>query len=524
MTTRRHVLGLGAAVAAGSVLAPTPALADYTTRVDPARGYGRWQGWGASLSWWANVFGRDSTLADIFYTTRWVRYHGSVLPGLGLNVVRYNLGASMWQPAWPGGPRMVASPNLPAFRKMQGYWVNWLSSDPADPDSWNWSNDAEQRAMLRHAHTRGADVFQMFSVSPIWWMCRNHNPSGAADGGENLQDRYQRQHARYIATVARYARDHWGIRFDSVEPFNEPSRGGHKANGRAEGCYIGALPDRPVQQRIIHHLRDELDSRGLGDVAIAASDELSYRRAGYTWTNMATLNTRRLVGQVNTHGYQYDDDGPARSALYDNVRASGKRLWQSEYGEQYEHGLYLAYHVALDLRRLHPTAWCYWQPVDGQITDPATGHRLSWGLLKAVYSFDRTRKAGSLGEPDPYPGTDPYVANKYFVLAQYTRHIRPGMRIIDSGSRSTVAAYDALRRRLVLVTVRGNTPQRVTYDLSRFATVGNVVRRRVTDADPGYRIGRQYAAVPAVPVRGKRLAVDFSANSVQSIEIDNVRP
>lgn len=38
----------------------------------------------------------------------------------------------------------------------------------------------------------------------------------------------------------------------------------------------------------------------------------------------------------------------------------------------------------------------------------------------------------------------------------------------------------ALRRRLVLVTVRGNTPQKVTFDLSRFRAVGSVIRRRVS--------------------------------------------
>ena len=70
---------------------------------------------------------------------------------------------------------------------------------------------------------------------------------------------------------------------------------------------------------------------------------------------MAVLNTQPLVGQVDTHGYQYSDTGSARSAVYDNVHASGKRLWRSEHGEQYEHGLYLAYHLAQDLRYLHRT-------------------------------------------------------------------------------------------------------------------------------------------------------------------------
>jgi galactan endo-1,6-beta-galactosidase len=515
---------MAAATAAGSMIGTTPAWAeaDYTTRIDPARGYGRWQGWGASLSWWANVFGTNNTLADLFYTTRWITYQGRTLPGLGLNVVRYNLGASMRQPAWPGGPSMDASPTMSAFRKIQGYWVNWFSANPAS-SSWAWSNDAEQRAMLGKARDRGANVFQLFSVSPIWWMCKNHNPSGAADGSDNLKSGYYRQHAQYIAIVTKHARDRWGITFSSVEPFNEPSRGGHEADKRAEGCFFSATPGWPLQQRVVRHLRGELDSRGLSNVAIAASDELSFDRANMTWNNMAATGTQGLIGQVNTHGYQYDDTGPARTALYDNVHADGKRLWQSEYGERFEHGLYLAYHVALDMRYLHPTAWCYWQPADGHIVDPSTGKHLSWGLLKATYSFDPQHKGGSLGDTHPYPGTDPYVTNKYFVLAQYTRHIRPGMTIIDSGDQPTVAAYASNQRRLVLVTVRSKTSQQITYDLSRFRTVGATARRWVTDADPGYRIGRQYVRAPDVPLHGKQLTVRFDPNSIQTIEIDNVQ-
>ncbi|WP_269435977.1 hypothetical protein [Saccharothrix sp. NRRL B-16348] len=42
MVTRRRVLGLGAAVALGTVLPAVPARGDYTTHVDPALGYGRW--------------------------------------------------------------------------------------------------------------------------------------------------------------------------------------------------------------------------------------------------------------------------------------------------------------------------------------------------------------------------------------------------------------------------------------------------------------------------------------------------
>jgi galactan endo-1,6-beta-galactosidase len=515
---------MGAAAAVGAAVAARSASAgvSYTTRVDPSRTYG-WQGWGASLSWWANTFGMNDALADIFYTTRPVAYHGRTVPGLGLNVVRYNLGASMSRPAYPGGPSQAVSPNTPAYKKIEGYWLNWLNDNPEDTGSWNWQGDLEQRNMVWKARDRGANLFQMFSCSPIWWMCQNHNPCGAEDGGDNLQKWNYHQHAQYMAVVAKYFQDHWGVPFSSVVPFNEPSASWWKADGRQEGCHISADHAQPIQQQVIRHLREELDVRGLSDIAIAASDETSYEQANTTWSNMAASGAQSLVGQVNVHGYQYtDSDGSARSALYNNVHASGKPLWQSEYGEQWEHGLYLAYNLALDLRYLRPTAWCYWQPVDSQIIDPSTGNHLSWGLLKATYSHDPTHKSGSLGDPTPYPGTDPHVTNKYFVLAQYTRHIRPGMHILDSGDQATVAAYDPGQHRLVLVTVRGDTSQDITYDLSGFSVVGSSARRWVTDADPYYRIARQYQPVPDAPLNGKQLTISFGANSIQTIEIDNV--
>lgn len=525
LMSRRKVLGMGAAVGVGAAMAARSASAgaSYTAKVDASRAY-RWQGWGASLSWWANVFGTNDTLADVFYTTRSVAYQGRTLPGLGLNVVRYNLGANMSQPVYPGGPSQAVSPNTPAYKKIEGYWVNWLSGNPDNPKSWDWSGDSVQRAMAEKARDRGADIFQVFSCSPIWWMCANHNPCGAADGGDNLQSWNYRQHARYLAVVAQHFRDRWGVRVSSVVPFNEPSASWWKADGRQEGCHISADPDRPVQQEVLRHLRDELDGRGLSDIAIAASDENSYDQANTTWNNMTAVSAQSLVDQVNVHGYQYtDSDGSARSALYDNVHAAGKPLWQSEYGEKWEHGLYLAYNLALDLRHLRPTAWCYWQPVDGQVSDPSTGKHLSWGLLKATYSHNTRRSSGVLRDRAPYPGTDPHVTNKYFVLAQYTRHIRPGMRILDSGDQATVAAHDPQRHRLVLVTVRGNASQDITYDLSGFRTVGSHARRWVTDADPHYRIARQYQRVPDAQLNGKQLTISLGANSVQSIEIDNVR-
>jgi galactan endo-1,6-beta-galactosidase len=357
--------------------------------------------------------------------------------------------------------------------------------------------DSNQRNAMWKARDRGVDHIEMFSNSPMWWMCYNHNPSGADDGGDNLQSWNYQQHARYLATVAKYATDHWGVSVASVEAFNEPSASYWTSTGTQEGCHISAS----IQQQLIGYLRSELDARGLTDTLVAASDETSFDQARTTWSSFSSA-TKGSVGRVNVHGYQYE--GGRRDLLYDDVHAAGKPLWMSEYGEGTASGMRLATNLCLDMRWLHPTAWSYWQVYDGK--DDLGNH---WGL---IYCDEDNATVGA-------------VNPKYWVLAQYARHIRPGMRILSGGADvNTIAAYDTSASRLVLVTANYGTAQWVTYDLSRFSSVGGgtngVVRRWITVTADG---GERYGAHPDDTVlNGKQFWSWFPANSIQTFEIDNV--
>jgi hypothetical protein len=131
-----------------------------------------------------------------------------------------------------------------------------------------------------------------------------------------------------------------------------------------------------------------------------------------------------LVDQVNVHGYQYAQG--KRAELFKIV--GGKRLWNSEYGDERHDGLGLARDLNLDFQYLRPTAWAYWQPLDG-------GGNGGWGLLPA------NMRNRTIGKANP----------KYFVLAHYSRHIRPGMTILVTGENEMVAAYEPKARKLVIV-------------------------------------------------------------------------
>lgn len=471
---------LSALVIATITLLPC-ARANYTTAINPGTDWGTWEGWGTSLAWWAATFGNRDDLADLLFTTKSTAVNGQTLPGLGMTIARYNLGASTFTAA--NGARMVVSPNIRRSRQIEGFWLDWTSSDPTSK-SWNWSADPNQRAMLLKAKSRGVTQLELFSNSPIWWMCINHNPSGSPSGStDNLQSWNYQAHAVYLATFAKFAKDNWGINFNSVEPLNEPIANWWKETGTQEGCHVGVS----TQATVINFLRTELNSRGLNSTIVAASDESFYDMAVNTW-NSLPAGAKSQVARVNVHGYQYE--GGRRDTLFSIT--VGKKLWNSEYGDGQGDGMRMVTNLNLDLRFLHPTAWVYWQPLDGG----------GWGLIQA----DNNNK--TIGSVNP----------KLYVFAQYSRHIRPGMRLIDAGEPNSVAAYDAAARKLVIVTANYGTAQAITLDLSRFSTAAGPVTRWTTVTGSGEKYGRHTDTT----ISSKRITTTFSPNTIQTFEIQNV--
>ncbi|KAK0725569.1 glycoside hydrolase superfamily [Lasiosphaeris hirsuta] len=478
-----------ATIALALGLAAVPgASADQTTVIDAKSNLGTWEGWGTSLAWWAVAFGTRDDLADAFFTTKTVTVAGKPLPGLGFNIARYNVGASSKNTY--NGTKMAVSPKMIASRQVEGFWTDWASASPSS-SSWNWGVDSAQRAMLAKARDRGANVLELFSNSPMWWMCANHNPSGSDSGtADNLQSWNYGQHAVYMATVAKYAADNWNVKFQSVNPFNEPSADWWKAGtGTQEGCHF----EVNTQATVIGNLRKELDSRGLSGTIISASDESYYDQAVTAFSKLGSTALGQ-VARINVHGYQYASG--KRDTLYSLVSKTGKKLWQSEYGEGDATGERMVSNMLLDLRWLKPTAWVYWQALDGG----------GWGLI------DADNGAKSIAS----------VNQKYWVLAQFSRHIRPGMKILDGGSDYSVAAYDASAKKLVVVAVNWGSAQYLNFDLSKFSTPGvdkAVVKRWVTQIGSS---GTRYAAYSDTNISGKKFWSKFEKNAVQTFEVSGV--
>ena len=123
---------------------------NYTTKIEPSTSFGTWEGWGTSLAWRAAAFGNRTDIADAMFTMNdsvnvTVHPHGSAsVPGLGLSIARYNVGASSIVPA--GGEHMVVSPNMIPERAIKAVFLTWEHNNTYD-----WARDTNQRAMLSKA-------------------------------------------------------------------------------------------------------------------------------------------------------------------------------------------------------------------------------------------------------------------------------------------------------------------------------------------------------------------------------------
>ncbi|KAM6485314.1 glycoside hydrolase superfamily [Trichoderma sp. SZMC 28011] len=339
--------------------------------------------------------------------------------------------------------------------------------------------------MLQKAKANGANIFELFSNSPMWWMCLNHNPSGSGSS-DNLQSWNYQNHAVYLANIAQHAQQNWGIQFQSVEAFNEPSSG-WGPTGTQEGCHFAVS----TMATVIGYLNTELAQRGLSSF-VSASDETSYDLAISTWQGLGS-SAQNAVKRVNVHGYQ--GGGGRRDTLYSLVSQAGKRLWNSEYGDADGSGKSMYTNLLLDFTWLHPTAWVYWQAIDGS----------GWGLI--------------VGDNDQL--TLSSANTKYFVLAQLTRHIRPGMQILTTPDGNTAVAYDSGSQKLVIVSANWGSAQTITFDLTRAKTAGSngaTVPRWSTQTSGG----DQYKSYSDTKINNGKFSVPFSTGQVQTFEISGV--
>ncbi|CAI7883275.1 unnamed protein product [Closterium sp. NIES-54] len=292
-----------------------------------------WRGWGTSLAWFANYVGglpqqQLTAILDLIFDP---------INGLGLNIVRYNIG---------GGHNNTLSPQF--NQSLEAHWRGIPGYKPTRDGPYNWSADERQRNVLLGAKERGANVFEAFSNSPPWWMTKSGDVAGAVSKGEtNMRPEYEDDFADYLTTVVAEFAKRWGVTFDALEPFNEALEGFWMVGKDHEGCNFNP----PEMGRVIKYTSDSLQAKGL---------------------------TTKLVGVDSWDGTtaQYFKEGVAATyeGRYGSIRDTGKKLgkevWVSEAGALGKNGsfwdlsLYMARNVIESVNIMEASAYHVWQAYD----------------------------------------------------------------------------------------------------------------------------------------------------------------
>lgn len=442
-------------------------------------------GWGTSLAWWANALGGWSApnrnkIADLLFSPK---------SGLGLNIVRYNLGADDGHNACSADMRPGA--DVPSFS--------------TGPGTYDWTRDARQRFFLNAAQKRGATIFEAFANSAPAWMLKSGCTAGTrrepgVRNPENLAPAQYDDYARYLAAVVRHFAD-TGLTFQTIDPFNEASSDYWYWDG--QNLQEGMNFNWPSEDALIPKLKAALKAAG-SKTQISAADNNNMDYADNEF-NSFSAESQVDIAQINVHAY----NGTQRSDVADLAKQSGKRLWMSEYGccggertpqNQLDTALNLASTIQLDLTQMKAQAWVYWQAVEHLDAQGQPDH--NWGLIKANFLKGET-----------YTLTKPYAG-----FGQYTRFIRPGMVLLPTGDPQTLAAWDAKKGTLAIVAYNDTAqPRPVKYDLSGFKALNPAVQMSRTS------LKEDLAPLPAPSLRNRQLSTALPARSVTSFLLSGAK-
>lgn len=454
----------------GSANIPEVTHADYSVTVDPGIRYQTLEGWGTSLAWWANVIGSQPNMtirndyADKIFNAS---------TGLGLTVARYNIGGGENPSYLPPSSTVYISPRT----RVPGYKATSTSA-------YDWTQDAGQRWMLQAGIDRGVNLTEAFSNSPPYWMTNSGSVSGADDGGQdNLNPAYYDAFSDYLTTVVQHFKDSWGVTFDTLEPFNEPVSSWWRKGNWQEGAHIG----NATQNTMIKKVGASLNAKGL-TTKLASADDNSIDEAIDTF-NSYDSTAKGYVSQINTHSY----GGSNRTGLLNLAKTNNKKLWMTEYGDGDSSGMTLASTILSDMRNMQPTVWTYWQPVDYD----------GWGLM-----------VSDLDNPTNYSYA---LSEKYYVMGNFSKFIRPGAQFVAINDGNSVAAYDSASNKLTIVTQNNSSADtNVTYDLSKFTSItGSATPYRTSSTE-------NLAQLSAIGTAGKTFTAVSKAKSVTTFVINGV--
>ncbi|HZP50013.1 glycoside hydrolase, partial [Actinocrinis sp.] len=370
-------------------------------------------GFGASGAWWVNDLANFSAAnqakaASLLFTTA----------GLDLSQYRYNIGG--------GGVGVAAGPRAAS---------TFLTSS----GSYDWTKDPTGQYFLKTAAADGVpDLIGFVNSAPEQYTSNNESCAGTLVAADEAA------YGSYLATVASHFAAQ-GVTLNEISPMNEPDNSFSSCS--QEGMAV------PASERAgtIGAVGSALQSAGLSTKVIADESSKTTQLLSEAPTWLADSSAPSYTAAIAHH--TYDFPGATQMEL---VAALGdvnnKAKWATEiccqvtgggYGAQYDPtisgGVALAKIVYNDFAYGDDSAFQWWtalSPVMG--CDPTTSSTCATSVNSSGYND------GLIYYNPNYAADNDqnfYISKRFYVLAQYSRFVRPGaVRYGLSGAPSGVQA------------------------------------------------------------------------------------
>lgn len=460
---------------------------------------GIWEGWGTSFCWWANRLGYSDELATqcakLFYSK----------DGLDLNIARFNIG---------GGDNPKHNHITRTDSIMPGYLIKTGKKN----FEYDWTQDKNQRNALKKAieYSEKPLIIEAFSNSAPYFMTKSGCSSGAIIGTmDNLKKKSYKDFANYIATVIEHYKNNENINFESVSPMNEPTNIYWWAKSfKQEGCHFGFGKS---QSRMIEELHKALEQHNLSEVKIAGTDETSID-AQTKAIKKLSKKALSYLDRIDTHTYLGDEK--SRKKLSTLVQEIKKPLWMSEVDGgnciNQETGemacpLWFADRIITDIKNLKCSAWVIWQIIDSHESKDGYMGRKDYGIPDLNYGYWGCAFAN-------HDTQEILLSQKYYVFGQFTRYIKPGMKLIET-SGQVLAAYDEQKKQLVIVAINPHRYKKnIQFNLSQFKSTGKSctpIRTSGTLED-----GEQWKTLSNIEIIDSKIDVTMPALSITTFILD----
>jgi len=329
-----------------------------------------------------------------------------------------------------------------------------------------WDGHEEVLWRVKGAARRGALMWSSWYSVP-YWMTISGCTAGHSDGRKNnLRQDKEERFIKHVCDVLKHFKTEWNIEFDYLSLINEPESDWWKSGGGQPGCHVSS--DQAV--RLHQYLNKALPEYGFNPKQIAYDSAYTNGHQIQYLDDILESDIEPEIHTLACHQYQTSEKGLHRWRL--RAKQYNKKLWMSEWGDwgqseigsnnnEHKQAMNYADKIHESFKVLGVNGWVMWEP---------------WFIFNMKDKPFEPRKA-------------------YWVIAHYSRHIKPGMQMIkslesDTDCRTTVWVEDNSNdgtQSIVIVTVnKGKKAVSVHYDFSEFPGV-NVKQVRCTDAEKDYQ-------------------------------------